>query len=94
MPTADRQAAIDNFQTDPKVRVFIGQITARRNGNHIDGCESGGILLKTDWVPAVNAQAAKRCHRIGQTKPVIVRRSALSILLMRLWLRPEPRKPR
>jgi SWI/SNF-related matrix-associated actin-dependent regulator 1 of chromatin subfamily A len=72
MPTADRQAAIDNFQTDPKVRVFIGQITACSTAITLTAANQVAFV-EMDWVPATNAQAAKRCHRIGQTKPVIVR---------------------
>ena len=72
MATADRQAAIDNFQDDPKVRVFIGQITACSTAITLTAANQVAFV-EMDWVPAVNAQAAKRCHRIGQTKPVIVR---------------------
>jgi SWI/SNF-related matrix-associated actin-dependent regulator of chromatin subfamily A-like protein 1 len=30
-------------------------------------------FIEADWVPANNAQASMRCHRIGQTSPVRVR---------------------
>jgi SNF2 family DNA or RNA helicase len=72
MPTADRQAAIDNFQTDPKVRVFIGQITACSTAITLTAANQVAFV-EMDWLNSTNAQAAKRCHRIGQLKPVIVR---------------------
>ena len=31
-----------------------------------------------DWVPGNNAQAIMRCHRIGQTRPVLARFVALA----------------
>jgi SNF2 family DNA or RNA helicase len=72
MPTAERQAAIDNFQTDPKVRVFIGQITACSTAITLTAANQVAFV-EMDWLNSTNAQAAKRCHRIGQLKPVIVR---------------------
>ena len=32
------------------------------------------IIFDSDWNPHVDSQAQDRCHRIGQTKPVIVYR--------------------
>jgi len=72
MATADRQASIDTFQSDPKCRVFIGQITACSTAITLTAANQVAFV-EMDWVPSTNAQAAKRCHRIGQTKPVIVR---------------------
>lgn len=72
MGTAERQASIDTFQNDPNVRVFIGQITACSTAITLTAANQVAFV-EMDWVPATNAQAAKRCHRIGQTKPVIVR---------------------
>ena len=72
MGTAERQASIDTFQNDPNVRVFIGQITACSTAITLTAANQVAFV-EMDWVPATNAQAAKRCHRIGQAKPVIVR---------------------
>lgn len=72
MSQAERQASIDTFQNDAKVRVFIGQITACSTAITLTAANQVAFV-EMDWVPATNAQAAKRCHRIGQTKPVIVR---------------------
>jgi len=73
----ERQSEIDRFQADPNCRVFIGQITACSTAITLTAANQVAFA-EMDWVPAVNAQASKRCHRIGQSKPVIVRAFALA----------------
>ena len=69
---AKRQKNIDRFQKDPACRVFIGQIVAA--GTLITLTAAAQVaFLEASWVPAENAQAAMRCHRIGQERPVLVR---------------------
>lgn len=71
-PIADRHAIVQQFQTNPNTRVFIGNITAAGEGltltaaNHV-------LFAEQSWVPKDNMQAAKRAHRIGQSKPVFAR---------------------
>jgi SWI/SNF-related matrix-associated actin-dependent regulator 1 of chromatin subfamily A len=68
---AARQTAIDSFQGDPEVRVFIGQITAA--GTAITLTAAKHVLMaEADWVPANNWQAMSRAHRIGQQDGVLV----------------------
>ena len=71
-PAEKRQKHIDRFQNDPSCRVFVGNITAAGTGITLTAASEVGFL-EADWTPANNAQAAMRCHRIGQTKPVRVR---------------------
>lgn len=71
-PTEKRQRHIDRFQNDPTCRVFIGNILAAGTGITLTAANEV-VFLEADWVPANNAQAAMRCHRIGQTRPVRVR---------------------
>ena len=71
-PAAKRQLHIDRFQNDPKCRVFIGNIGAAGTGITLTRAHEVAFI-EADWVPANNAQAAMRCHRVGQTKPVRVR---------------------
>lgn len=69
-----RQNAIEKFKKDPKIKVFIGQIQAAGEG--IDGlqdCCNNVLFVEWSWVPGEIEQAAKRVHRIGQTKPVLIR---------------------
>lgn len=69
---AARQEAIDRFQTDPKVRVFLGQIDAASTSITLTAA-SDVVVVEPSWTPAVNMQAIQRIHRIGQTKPVLAR---------------------
>jgi SNF2 family DNA or RNA helicase len=56
--------------------VLIGQLQAA--GTAINLTAANQVLFaESSWVPAENLQAAKRCHRMGQHRPVFVRISAL-----------------
>jgi SWI/SNF-related matrix-associated actin-dependent regulator 1 of chromatin subfamily A len=60
------------FQKHPGCKIFIGNIGAA--GTSINLTASNQVIvMEPDWVPGNNLQAIKRCHRIGQTKPVFVR---------------------
>jgi SWI/SNF-related matrix-associated actin-dependent regulator of chromatin subfamily A-like protein 1 len=60
------------FQSDPKCRVFVGQVVAAGTAITLTAAHQV-MFVEADWTPANNQQAAMRCHRIGQTKPVTVR---------------------
>ena len=77
-PPAKRQANIDKFQ-DPKskCRIFIANIQACSTSVNLTAAHNV-LFVEQSWVPAENAQAAMRCHRIGQTKPVTVRIAGLA----------------
>lgn len=77
LKASERQAEIDRFQDDKDCRVFIGQITACSTAITLTAANQV-VFAEMDWVPATNAQASKRCHRIGQSKAVIVRSFALA----------------
>ena len=67
-----RASAVEAFQSPGGPRVLVGQIKAAGTGLTLTAaCEE--IFVEQSWVPADNAQAAKRCHRIGQDRPVRVR---------------------
>jgi len=71
-PAIKRQKNIDRFMNDPACRVFVGNVQAAGVGITLTVANEV-VFLEQSWVPADNAQAAMRCHRIGQTRPVRVR---------------------
>lgn len=68
---AKRTSGMRKFQRDPKCRVFIGQIQTAGTAITLTNAHTV-VFGEMDWVPGNNAQAAMRCHRIGQTNPVSV----------------------
>jgi len=70
---ADRQAQMDQFNSDPDIFVFMLSTRAGGLGINLQAADTC-IIFDSDWNPHQDAQAQDRCHRIGQTKPVVVYR--------------------
>lgn len=73
----ERNRAVASFQTDARVRVMVSNIVAGGVGVTLTAA-SDVVFAEQSWVPGENAQAANRCHRIGQTERVRVRFTALA----------------
>ncbi|MGE4159814.1 MAG: DEAD/DEAH box helicase, partial [Planctomycetota bacterium] len=71
--TRDRGAKVDEFQNDPKKRIFLISLKAGGVGLNLTAAEYV-FILDPWWNPAVEAQAVDRAHRIGQTKKVFAYR--------------------
>ena len=68
--TRNRQGVIENFQTNPDVRVFL--ISLKAGGTGLNLTEADYVyLIDPWWNPAVENQAIDRCHRIGQDKNIV-----------------------
>jgi hypothetical protein len=69
--TKNRQAEVEKFQTNEKVKVFLISLKAGGVGLNLTKAEYV-FLLDPWWNPAVEAQAIDRAHRIGQENKVII----------------------
>jgi SWI/SNF-related matrix-associated actin-dependent regulator 1 of chromatin subfamily A len=71
-----RNAAVERFQTNPSVQVFLGGIMAAGVGLTLTAA-SHVVFVELDWVPANITQAEDRCHRMGQRNSVLVQHLVL-----------------
>lgn len=66
-----RWEQIESFNNDPSVGVFLVSTRAGGQGINLTAADTV-IFYDSDWNPHADNQAQARCHRIGQTKPVMV----------------------
>lgn len=66
-----RQEAVDRFQNDDKVKVFVGNLKAAGVGITLTAAE---VVIMNDlsFVPSDHSQAEDRAYRIGQNKGVSI----------------------
>lgn len=68
-----RQEEMASFNKDPEIFLFLVSTRAGGLGLNLTGADTV-IIYDSDWNPQCDLQAQDRCHRIGQTKPVVVYR--------------------
>uniref|UniRef100_A0A3B3Y4F4 Proliferation-associated SNF2-like protein n=1 Tax=Poecilia mexicana TaxID=48701 RepID=A0A3B3Y4F4_9TELE len=73
MPYTERDKNIQKFFNDPEVFIFLLSTRAGGLGINLTAADTV-IIFDSDWNPQADLQAQDRCHRIGQTKPVVVYR--------------------
>lgn len=72
--TARRQQ-IHDFNNDPSHQLFL--LSTRAGGQGINLASADTVIIfDSDFNPQQDLQAQDRCHRIGQTRPVVVYRIA------------------
>jgi len=69
----DRQVMTENFNRDPRIKVFILSSRSGGQGINLTGADTV-IFYDLDWNPAMDKQCQDRCHRIGQTRDVHIYR--------------------
>jgi SNF2 family DNA or RNA helicase len=67
--TQKRQELVDEFQTNPNIKVFLISLKAGGVGLNLTAAEYV-FMLDPWWNPAIEAQAIDRAHRIGQKNTV------------------------
>ena len=67
----DRQKAVDKFQNNPDIKLFVGSITACAEGITLTA-SSNVVFAELAWQPAIMTQSEDRCHRLGQKNSVLV----------------------
>lgn len=71
IPREERQNMIDRFNNDESYFCFLLSTRAGGLGINLTSADTV-IIYDSDWNPQMDLQAQDRCHRIGQTKPVVV----------------------
>lgn len=67
--TKERQAEVENFQTNEKIKIFLISLKAGGLGLNLTAADYV-FILDPWWNPAIEAQAVDRAHRIGQDRTV------------------------
>lgn len=71
VPVKKRQGIVDQFQNDPSIQLFVGNIIAAGVGLTLTR-SSHVVFAELDWTPGNMQQAEDRCHRFTQKFPVLV----------------------
>jgi hypothetical protein len=76
MTDKEKDKAVNSFQNDPNIRVFVGSMHAAGVGLTLTKA-SQCLFTEFDWTPGIMDQAADRIHRIGQVDSVLIQYLAL-----------------
>eukprot|EP00796_Vickermania_ingenoplastis_P007386 gene7386-5200_t len=71
-PSSQREKLADHFRKDPLCVVAILSMQSSGVGHNFT-CASTVIFTELDWNPSTHLQCEDRVHRIGQSKPCVIR---------------------
>jgi SNF2 family DNA or RNA helicase len=89
--TKDREEAVNAFQTDPKIQVFLMSIKAGGVGLNLQAADYV-FLYDPWWNEAVERQAIDRAHRMGQKNTVIARKYLVAMSIEEKILKLQKQK--
>ncbi|CAO1617639.1 unnamed protein product [Sympodiomycopsis kandeliae] len=91
MKRHERAAALHAFKVDDGVEVFLISLRAGGFGlNLVNACRAYNI--EPAWNPAVESQAMDRIHRMGQVRPVLVKKLIMKNTIEERMLDVQKRK--
>lgn len=73
MSLNNRKKALDALSSDDTVKILLASIKAAGQGLNLTAA-SRAFIMEPMWNPAAEAQAVDRIYRIGQKRPVLVKR--------------------
>ena len=71
MSTIARQRAVDAFQNNPRITVFVGSIMAAAEAITLTAADTC-LMAEMFWTPGINMQVEDRFHRIGTVNNVLI----------------------
>lgn len=66
-----QQQAVDQFVSDPDVRIFLGQLDTMEGADGLQHVTDHVVFAEPAWTPGRNEQCVDRLHRYGQHGNVI-----------------------
>ncbi|OAG40078.1 hypothetical protein AYO21_05759 [Fonsecaea monophora] len=73
MSLNSRKKSLDALASDDNIRILLASIKAAGQGLNLTAA-SRAFIMEPMWNPAAEAQAVDRIYRIGQKRPVVVKR--------------------
>ncbi|KIW20882.1 hypothetical protein PV08_01461 [Exophiala spinifera] len=91
MSLNNRKKAMDALASDNNVTILLASIKAAGQGLNLTAA-SRAFIMEPMWNPAAEAQAVDRIYRIGQTRPVLVKRYQMKDSIERKIVELQKRK--
>ncbi|KIV91772.1 hypothetical protein PV10_06278 [Exophiala mesophila] len=93
MSLPNRKKALDTLASDPSIKILLASIKAAGQGLNLTAA-SRAFIMEPMWNPAAEAQAVDRIYRIGQKRPVLVKRYHMDESIERKIYELQKRKQR
>ncbi|KIV77394.1 hypothetical protein PV11_09191 [Exophiala sideris] len=91
MSLSNRKRAMDALASDNNIRILLASIKAAGQGLNLTAA-SRAFIMEPMWNPAAEAQAVDRIYRIGQKRPVLVKRYQMNDSIERKIVELQKRK--